>query len=1179
VNTAADTVRVSVLGPLEVTDVSGRLVRVPGHRVRALLILLALDPGRVLPAPVIIERLWPDGRPADAANALQSLVSRLRAALRQGGVPDGVLESSPAGYRLALRPDAVDAVAFETQAREGGVALARGDAAAAATLLRAALGRWRGAPLAEVAGEEFARAPAARLSELRSAATVDRVEAELALGAADAALIGELRELTAADPLAERPAALLMRALAGSGRQADALSVYTRTRDQLADRLGVSPSPRLEQTYLAILRQEIPQAVSSPGFSGPAASPPAASPPAPSPPAASPATGLAAVGPPAAGAAMTVRRPPTSFVGRDDDVAGVLKRLAAERLVTLTGPGGVGKTRLSVEAAARLAVPVWFAELAPVTDQAEVPHAVLDAVGLRERSIARRGSETAGDPVGRLGAALADRDAVLVLDNCEHVIDGAAELAARLLSDCPGVRLLATSREPLRIPGEALYVVAPLPAPPLAPPLTAAPPPLAPPLTAAPPAAAPPAAALPAAASPAPAPPAAASPAADPPGEPDVPAISTYPAVRLFADRAAAVIPGFELDAANAAAVATICRTLDGMPLAIELAAPWLRTLTAAQLAERLADRFVLLTGGSRTALPRHQTLRAVVDWSWDLLSEPEQALARRLAVFPGGATLAAAERVAAQAGTPAADAFPACDVLPVLAGLVSKSILTRADSGDDGEPRYRMLETVRAYGLDRLAEAGQDTRTRDAFVRYYLDFAEAADPQLRTRRQARWFRALTAEQDNVNAALRWAVARGDAETALRLVRALGYYWVQRGHGEADALTREVLALPVPAPATQVIIEGRIICALVAAGWTWDIDSIREPLTEALAALDQFGGTGGSAHPLVAMAEPLLMQYDGAADEAAQQYERYFTAPDPWLRAMGQIYLSVSAHSLGKLDGAEDHCRAGLAGLRAIGEQWGVAVALTHLAEFTELRADHAASIVALTEATALGRELGVWGDLTYVDARLAVIYARAGDYSRARAADMQVQRAAEARGGQVDTDRWVAYMRAELAWREGDYAGAARCCEAVLAAIAPNLARWWLALRAQVKARLALAVLLQGDGGRCQELLTEALDDASAWWEHPALAAVIDACAVFVLHRGGGDAAKRAARLLGAAYVVRGAFDESSLDAPGARDAARRLLGTASFTAAFDSAGGLGYQEAVAAAREALAAQPAACR
>src|ERR1700761_3335654 len=1114
--------RVSLLGPLEVADVNGRPVRVGGHRVRALLILLALDAGRVIPTHALIERLWPDERPVDAANALQSLVSRRRQALRQAGMPEGVVESSPAGYRLAIPAEAVDAIAFEEQARAGSQALARGDAEEAAILLRTALNRWRGSALTDVAGEEFAFAPAARLTELQATAILDRIEADLELGAADAATIGELRELTAADPLQERPAALLMRALAATGRQSEALTVYQRTRDHLADHLGVDPTQQLEQVYLAVLRQEVPESRSK---SKPKPKPVSR-------------TGCA------------VRRPPTSFVGRGDDVAGVLKRLRAERLVTLTGPGGVGKTRLATETAARLTVPAWLAELAPVTNPAEVPYAVLDALGLRERSIAPRGAEMAGDPADRLCAALRDRDAVLILDNCEPVIDAAANLAARLLNDCQEVKILATSREPLQIPGETLHFVSPLAAP----------------------------------------------------QESDIPEVSTsYPAVRLFVDRAAAVLPGFELTSVNAGVVASICRNLDGMPLAIELATPWLRTLTPAQLAARLDDRFALLTGGSRTALPRHQTLRAVVDWSWDLLSEQERVLARRLAVFPGGATLSAAERVCAGQPGLAAGPLPASAVLPTLAGLVAKSMLTlaapaegrqpRPGQGQEPEPRYRMLDTVRAYALERLAaaeaESGEETQVRNAAARYYRNLAETADPQLRTSTQARWFRVLAAEQDNVNAAIRWAISRNDTETALRFVRALGYYWVQRGFSEGDSFTRAILPM-TPPPLTKEIAEARVICALLAAGWGWDIDLVREPLTEALAALDQFGEDHVSYHPLVAMAQPLLMQYDGATDQAQRQFEWYITGRDPWIRAIGKVYLSSYDVTLGRIDNAEDNCRAGLAELRALGEQWGISLALTQLTELVELRADHTASIEAITEAVAIVRGIGVWGDLSYVQARLAVIRARAGDRVRAREEIAEVLQAVEARGGHVDSDRWVQFMLAELASLDGDFTEAARCCEAVLAGITEHQARWWQSLRAMVKARLAGAVLKVGDQARSRQLLSEALDAAASWSEHPALAAVLDACAVYVLHRAGeNDAdegganegganeggAKRAARLLGAAHAVRGAFDESSLDAPPARDAAKATLGPQAFAAAYESALTSTYESALTLARELLLA------
>jgi DNA-binding SARP family transcriptional activator len=408
--------RIGLLGTLAVEDDAGRPVRVGGQRVRALLTLLALDAGRVVPAYSLIDRLWCDdaSRPADAVNALQSLVSRLRAALRDGGVDQAVIESAPAGYRLAVSPQDVDVIAFEAASRAGARFLNDGNPAQAARVLHAALATWRGPALADVADEEFVGAVAARLAQARHAAQLDWAQAVVALGDG-ATVAGELRAIVAADPLSERPRALLMRALAADGRSAEALAIYHDFRDQLADQLGVDPSPPLEQLYLGILRHDATSVAVDPVPPRPAL---------------------------------------TSFVGRDDDTSAVLKKLSEHRLVTLTGPGGVGKTRLSAEAAPRLGVPALLAELAPVSDPARVPYAVLNAVGVHERVIARQAAGS-GDPMDRLTDALASREAVLVLDNCEHVIDAAASLAARILAQCPKVTILATSREPLRITGRS----------------------------------------------------------------------------------------------------------------------------------------------------------------------------------------------------------------------------------------------------------------------------------------------------------------------------------------------------------------------------------------------------------------------------------------------------------------------------------------------------------------------------------------------------------------------------------------------------------------------------------------------------------------------------------------------------------------------------------------------------
>jgi hypothetical protein len=662
------------------------------------------------------------------------------------------------------------------------------------------------------------------------------------------------------------------------------------------------------------------------------------------------------------------------------------------------------------------------------------------------------------------------------------------------------------------------------------------------------------------------------------------------------------------VEAGNAAAVARLCRALDGMPLAIELAAPWLRTLTPHQLAERLDDRFALLTSGSRTALPRHQTLRAVVDWSWDLLSGAERALARRLAVFPAGATLAAAEAVSAgavsaaavsAAGAVSAAAVSAAgarsaqeSVLPALDGLVGKSILTLQDGAGTAVGRYRMLETVRAYCLERLAEAGEETAVKDAFARYCLDLAETADAMLRTRDQVRWGHVLAAEQDNLHAALRWAIGRGDADTALRFVRSLGYFWVHLGHGEGDVLARETLALPPLPVASLRIAEARVICTLIAAGWSWDVEAVRETLTEALEDLRRCGAGSLTIHPLAAMAEPMMGLYDGDEELALSTFERYLTAPDPWMRAMARLYRASYHGTLGRMDGVEEDCRAALEEFRVLGDKWGMAITLAQLAEFTELRGDHRASIDALAQAGVLAQDLGAWGDRPYIVGRLALIRARSGDLAGAWTQWSAVVLAAAALGGLSESGRMLGMMRAEIAWRTGDLAEVTRCCAQVLDGIKDAKATWWQGLRGQVKARQALVAHATNDPERTRQLLHEALTAAAEWVERPPLAVVIDAVAAWTAAGGpacpvcsplqracpGGlpglspsEAAGRAAALLGAAHAVRGSFDEGSPEGPSVRAAAREVLGAEAFEAAYQRGRALSRENALALVTRAL--------
>jgi hypothetical protein len=519
--------------------------------------------------------------------------------------------------------------------------------------------------------------------------------------------------------------------------------------------------------------------------------------------------------------------------------------------------------------------------------------------------------------------------------------------------------------------------------------------------------------------------------------------------------------------------------------------------------------------------------------------------------------------------------------VLPALDGLVGKSILTAADAGagrrgtGDGPagpgPRYRMLETVRAYGLEKLAQAGEEDRVKGAFIRYFLDLAETADARLRTAQQVSWYHTVIAEQDNLHAALREAIGRGDIESSLRLVRGMSFYWVLLGHGEGDTLARAVLALHPPRAETLRIAEAKVICALIAAGWTWEVEMVRGLLTEALADLRRWDGDYTSFHPLAALAEPMLALYDGDHESALASFERYLTVPDPWMRAMARLYRASYRSTLGTMDGVEEDCRVALDEFRAIGDKWGRAIALAQLAEYTELRGDHEASIAVLEEAGEVGREVGAWGDLPYIEGRLATIRARAGDLPGAWEEWDQAERAAAARNNYGEAGRWLAVMRAEVAWRAGDLTEVVRCCTGVLDGLQGRRAAWWEGLRAQVKARLALVALAQADTERARQLLHEALAAATGWVERPPAAIVIDATAAYLVDRD----PEAAATLLGAAHAVRGAFDESSPDAPGVRAAAREALGPGAFDAAYRQGRDLGYEEAVARVREVLGPEP----
>ncbi|MFF5206976.1 BTAD domain-containing putative transcriptional regulator [Streptosporangium sp. NPDC000396] len=1050
----------TILGPLEIRR-GDEAVEIAGQRLRTLLGLLLLDAGRVVPIDRLVAGVWEERPPNAVGNALQALVSRLRATLADRR---GLVEADAAGYRLAVDPDRVDAHRFARLAAEGRAALAAGAPADAATAFRAALGLWRGPALADLAGNDAVAAAITRLDTLRLATVEDRVEADLLLGR-HAEVAAELPALITAHPLRERLRGQLMRALYGSGRQVEALASYEDARAAFADELGADPSPELVALHLSMLRREwaegaavrLPPSTEVPspaGVPSPAEVPSSAGIPSP-----------AEVPVPRRG---NLRARLTSFVGRERDMARTAELLAAHRLVTLLGPGGAGKTRLAIESAEAIAgrMPdgTWLVELAPVAEPSEVPQAVFSALELRDVPAPARSSApggipvpTARDPLTRLSASLAGKRLLIVLDNCEHVIEAAATLADQVLGSCPEVRILATSREPLGITGETAWPVPPL---------------------------------------------------GLPPGDGDPREALGYPAVRLFAERAEAVRPGYR-PAGEAAAVVRICRELDGMPLAIELAAARLRSLSAEQIADRLDDRFRLLTGGSRTALPRHQTLRAVVGWSWDLLDEQERTLARRLSVFAGGAALDCVERVCAGHGLDAAD------VLDVLARLVDKSLLAADDHGS--AVRYRMLETIRAYAAERLAESGEQGRVRLAHATFFTELAERSDPELRDRRQIAAVTEMAAEHDNLSAALRWTVEVARADLALRLVGALGWYWWLSGYrAEGARRAREVLRLAGDDADPGALSLARAAYGSNAVGAGIELDTARAELSEVVRLAEE--RLPRPWHPMVAMAGPVVAVFGGQSGNDDPSLGEMLTHPDPWVVASAHLFQGFAHMAAGRISESGTELAIAMRGFQEVGDRWGVGNVLAALADADLLHGEPKRALEKMHEAIALLKEMGAADEVAYMRSRLALGLNLAGDRAAAEKILEETLRRAVQNGDRVTAMNLLS-ARGDFAREDGEldearrhYADAMRMIDET-PGVVPHP-------RALLNASLGLLAEQEGDLPRARRLLGSALEQAEATGEATMLGLALIGFAALMLADGAPD---RAAMLLGGAATARG--------------------------------------------------------
>ncbi|MFI7454387.1 BTAD domain-containing putative transcriptional regulator [Nonomuraea sp. NPDC049714] len=854
--------RFGVLGPLMVWDADGAPVTIRGLKVRALLADLLLHEGRPVSADRLVDDLWGDDAPANPSATLQVRVSQLRKALGDRNL----VAHRPAGYLLQVEADAVDARRFTELTKQ---AQAAKDPGTRAALLADALALWRGPAFADFADEEFARAAIARLEEQRLTAVEAHAEARLRLGE-HALLAGELADLVARHPLRERLRAVHLKALYRAGRQSEALDSYADLRERLGEELGLEPSPELAELQRAILAQDPDLA-------------------------------------PVVRHATNLPTPLTELIGRDESLAAVSAQLGASRLVTLCGSGGVGKTRLAVETAGRLvsayADGVWLVELASMPRSGEVAELVMAVMEIRDPG---------GEPLSardRLARALRNRRVLLVLDNCEHVVEQVADLAETLLRAAPELRILATSREPLALAGEVVW---------------------------------------------------------------DVPPLEQDSAVRLFAARAAAAHSDFRLDDSTISAVSLLCRRLDGIPLALELAATRVRALGVDGLVDRLDDRFRLLATGHRGAPPRQKTLTAMIDWSWELLTEQERLVLRRLAVHADGCILEAAEAVCP------GDGVAADDVLDLLARLVDRSLVARAGN------RFRLLESVAAYCVERMREAGDLNEVRHRHHAYYTDLAERAAPHLYGPDQRQWLGRLDAEAAN----LRAVVDGAHPELTLRLANALTWYWYLRGR-----LTEAGRSLETALTAAGGGVRS------VAMAWLLGISVLK----------------GGSPEWMV------------RRDQAAEVF-----AGELGERARAAWFLAFALVNLGEMEAGEDLLDRALEALRAAGDRWGEAAALSTRAQFAHVRGNLPVLEQAATRSGELFAELGDrWGQLQ-ASAWLGGLAELTGDNDRAARLHEESVRMAEALGlwpevsGQL---AWLGWTHVQL----GDYAKAWKLCERAL--------------------------------------------------------------------------------------------------------------------------------------------------
>ncbi|WNV87038.1 BTAD domain-containing putative transcriptional regulator [Umezawaea sp. Da 62-37] len=1048
--------RVTLLGAFHAAR-GDAVLPVPGARLQGLLVRLALAGGHPVEPGVLVDAIWAEDPPSGPSPALQTLVSRLRRAL---GSADDVVQAV-GGYRLAVDVADVDALRFERLAAAGREALRAGDLEAAGAALAEAVSLWGDRPGAEPAVvAAVAPAVATRLAGLSVEAVVDLADVELSSGRAEVAatrLTGLLAERTTH----ERAAALLVDALAALGRQAEALAVYERVREALADTLGTDPGTALRERHMDLLRAERPAPVGKPS---------------------------------------ALPSPLTSFVGRDDDLARIAALLAAGRLVTVLGPGGAGKTRLAVEAARRHGALARMIDLASVTEPAKVGAAVLAGIGPRGVTVFDARTRIEGDELDTLIGELGGRESLLLVDNCEHLVDAVAHLLAALLPRCPGLRVLATSREPLAIDGEVLLPLGPLPLP----------------------------------------------------GPDDsVDQARRTASVRLFTERAAAVRPGFAVDGTTLSDVVRVVRGLDGMPLALELAAARLRTLSLPEVADGLSDRFRLLATGSRSAPARHRTLRAVIAWSWDMLGEHERVVAERIAVLPGGVTPASAAAVCA--GT----TVPVDGIAELLAGLVDRSLLQLAP--DPG--RYRMLETIREYGTAQLGDPGG---TRDLAAAHFADLMARNDPRLRGPDQLIAMQVIGAEYDNTIAALRHLCAVRDSPGAMSLALALTWYWQMFGrHSDGAYWLGEALAVPGGGPtperdcarAVDLLNRADFLSGITGEEAADDRVEMRE-LADRLVAHAEL-----SSHHRVFGPILLFLEDEKAA---LAVFGRLADGEDVWLAGLAHMFLAEIAENAGALDRMRVHVKTALARFRQVGDRWGQAATLPRRAQLRRYD-DLDGALADLREARRLAGEFGSpsLGDQLYSDLLWIDVHVRRGDTDQAMALiDAARERALHASSAEmlVLVDAREAGFRVRL----GDLDRAGDLLDDAERGLRGGTAFPAGHVRTLIGSARAALCLARGDLPGADKAQREAYAAALATRELPIVSLVAVDAAALAEARG---RPHESAVLLGAAARLRGAHDRTDPQVRGLTLRGRAALGGDGFAAAYAEGWELDGAAAVAAA------------